>query len=198
VHTSTWPGGCSRSRRGPVPTAQAGERKAWGKPQSFVTGCELDDVLAQTDGNIGQRTGLQRARSSHRCFGTCAPHGARAREVHGLPCRMSDVARVMRATCQSLGGDASATQSSCHDRDPTATLRREGRLVADPLHHPAGLTVNEMRVEEEVRVESFSLRKTSDPIADVCERNRDRRHQGAASCTLKVCPSPSDAPGSAG
>jgi hypothetical protein len=74
----------------------------------FVTGCELDDVLAQAGGNIGRRTGLQRARSSHRCFGTCALHGARARDVHGLPCRMSDVARIMRATCQSLDGVASA------------------------------------------------------------------------------------------
>jgi len=102
--------------------------EVWGKLQAFVTGCELDDVLAQTGGNTGPRTGLQRARSSHRCFGTCAPHGARARDVHGLPCRMSDVARVMRANCQSLGGHASATQSRRHDRDRTATLRREGRL----------------------------------------------------------------------
>jgi len=156
-------------------TAQAEERKVRGKPRAFVTGCELDDVLAQIDGNVGQRTGLQRARSSHRCFGICAPHGARAREVHGLPCRMSDVASVKRATCQSLVGNASATQSTCHDWKRTAMLRKEGRGNGSSPP-PNGLTVRGMSVEEEVCVESSSLRKSSSPFSDVGEWNRDRRH----------------------
>jgi len=142
VHTSTWPGGCSRSRRGRVPKAQAGERKAWGKPQAFVTGCELDDVLAQTDGNIGVRTGLQRARSSHRCFGICAPHGARAGEVHGLPCRMSDVASIMRATCQSLVGAASASQSCCHGWKHAADAPQGGLACGGSGPPPDGLTAD--------------------------------------------------------
>jgi len=110
VHTSTcqvsvnaggWDG---YSRRKP------GSGKRGGNPKRFATGCELDDVLVLDGGNpIGWQTDLQRARSSHRCFGTCAPHGARAREVHGLPCRMSDVASLRSATCQSLVGVASAS-----------------------------------------------------------------------------------------
>jgi len=123
----------------------------------------LDDVLVQTDGNIGLRTGLQRARSSHRCFGICAPHGARARDVHGLPCRMSDVAGANPATCQSLGGNASVTQSTCHDRD--RQRRSAGRVgccgSAPPSHWPDGQG-DVCRREGACGI--ISLRKTSDPI----------------------------------
>jgi len=155
-----------------------------------ATGCELDDVLAQAGGNTSRRTGLQRARSSHRCFGICAPSGARAGEVHGLPCRMSDVASVKRATCQSLDGDASATQSGCYDRNCTATLRKEGglwwvRSTVPLASRPKGVcrrggVCGIVQFTEELRVR----------FSDVGEWNRNRRHKGTASRTLKVRLSP--------
>lgn len=113
--------------------------------------------------------------------------------MHGLPCRMSDVASLKQATCQSLDGAASATQSSCHGQHHKATLCKEGGFgeVGPPFYWPDGQA---MGVEEEVCVESSSLRKSSSPFSDVCEWNRDRRHHDAASPTLKVWLSwPSDA-----
>jgi hypothetical protein len=68
----------------------------------------------------------------------------------------------------------------------------------DPLHRPVGLTVSEMCVEEEVRVESSVYGRFWIRISDVWEWNQDRRHQDTASRTLKVPSLPSDAPESAG
>jgi len=98
---------------------------------------------------------------------------------------MSDVASLKQATCQSLDGAASATQSSCHGQHHKATLCKEGGFgeVGPPFYWPDGQA---MGVEEEVCVESSSLRKSSSPFSDVGEWNRDRCHQDAAGHTLKV------------
>jgi len=118
---------------GRYPRRKPGNGELGGNLGQFVTGCELDDVLAQADGNIGRQTGLQRARSSHRCFGTCAPHGARAREVHGLPCRMSDVASECRPLVSLSMANVSATQSSSRDRVAQRhSVRRVGLWWSSP------------------------------------------------------------------
>jgi len=152
----------------------------------------LDDVLAQAGGNTSRRTGLQRARSSHRCFGICAPHGARARDVHGLPCRMSDVAShgrplVSLSMATPLLRRAAATTGIAQ--------RRSARRVvhgAVPVHYAAGLTATGM-CRREGACGIVSLRKTWSPFPDVCEWNRNRYYQDLSSCTLKVPSMVSDA-----
>jgi len=123
----------------------------------------LDDVLAQAGGNTSRRTDLQRARSSHRCFGICAPYGARAREVHGLPCRMSDVASqgrplVSLSLVTPLLRRAAATTGIAQRR----SVRRVVCGGSGPRF--AGLRAEGMRVEEEVCVESSSLRKNFESV----------------------------------
>lgn len=165
MHTSTWPREAAHAVCwGRVPQRKLRSGRSEGNLESFVTGCELDDVLAQAGGNTSRRTGLQRARSSHRCFGTCAPYGARAREVHGLPCRMSDVASPGRP----LVSLSMATPLLRRAAAKTGIAqRRSARRVAcggsgPPSRWPHGRRVC---VEEEVCVESSSLRKNFESVS---------------------------------